>query len=194
MFRRASLTAVALVLLTANSVLGATVTVKMYNNYFSPKTQTVALGNSVKWRNVSTKRHDATPMLNWSLGGSLSVAAGATSTAKAPTQAGTFGYFCSLHANMTGTIKVPMTVSPIAGTTATYFSFTLGTVVAPGVLVHQLESRPAGGAWSIRVTTNQPSTSIFFPNPGTYELRTRMRNQLSGQVSAYSPTTTITVY
>ncbi len=109
------------------------------------------LGNSVKWRNTTGKRHDATPTVNWSWA-AVSVAAGATSAAVSPSQAGSFPYFCSLHPTIKGTINVPMTVSPLAGTTATFFSLTLGTVTAPGVLVHQVEVRLNGGAWQLRAT------------------------------------------
>src|SRR5687767_13621720 len=154
----------------------ATATVKMSNYAFSAKTQAVTLGNSVRWKNVSGKRHTATPTVNWSLGGGVSVAAGTTSAAISPTQAGTFPYFCSIHPGlMKGKIKVPITASPTAGTTATFFALTLGTVTAPGVLVHQVEVRQNGGAWQLRYTTAAPQISIFFPTPGTWEVRTRLR-------------------
>ena len=193
MVRRAALLAVIAVLLSTSSVLAATSTVKMYNNYFSPKTQTITIGNSVKWRNVSTKRHDATPTVNWSWGG-VSVAAGATSPVVTPTQAGSFAYFCSLHATMKGTVKVRMQVSPAAGTTGTYFLLTLGTVTTPGVLVHQVEARLNGGAWQLRATTAAPQTSLLFTTAGTWDLRTRLRYQLGGQTSGYSPLSTIQVF
>jgi len=193
MFRRAALATALLMLLSAGSVSAATTTLKMYNYGYTPKTQRVTLGNSVKWRNPTGKRHDATPINNWSWTG-VSVAAGATSATVTPSQAGSFPYFCSLHPTMKGTINVPMTVSPLAGTTATYFALTLGTVTAPGVLVHQVEIRLNGGAWQLRVSTAAAQTSIFFPQAGTYDLRTRLRHQLGGQTSGYSPITTIQVF
>lgn len=181
--------------LSTGSASAATSTVKMSNYAFTPKNQTVTLGNSVRWKNTSTKRHTATPTLNWSLGGGVSVAAGATSAAVAPTQAGTFPYFCSVHPSlMKGKIKVPIRADPTAGTTATFFALTLGTVRAPGVLVHQVEVRQNGGAWQLRYTTAEPQISIFFPSPGTWDVRTRMRYQLGGATSGYSPITTLLVF
>ena len=179
-------------MLSTSSALGATSIVKMKNNYFYPKTQGVTIGNSVKWKNPTGRRHDATPMLNWSWN-AVSVPAGGATTVT-PTQAGSFGYFCSLHAGMTGTLNVRMGVTPLVGTTSTWFNLTLGKVNAPGVLIHQVETRQNGGSWVLRVSTANATSSIFFPQPGTYDLRTRMRQQLSGQVSGYTPITTITVY
>src|SRR5688572_15817218 len=183
MLRRAGLISVVLMLLSTTTASAATTTVKMVNHYFTPKAVTVTLGNSVRWKNVSTKRHSATPTNNWSWAG-VTVSAGATSPVVAPTQAGAFPYFCSFHPTlMKGTVKVRMRVSPLAGNTGTYFTLTLGTVTTPGVLVHQVEARLNGGAWQLRATTSAPTISIFFPTPGNWDLRTRLRYQLGGATS-----------
>jgi plastocyanin len=193
MLRRSALFALILMVLSIGSASAATVTVKMVNYGFMPQVKTVALGNSVKWWNASSKKHSATPTVNWSWG-SVTVNAGATSPAVAPTQAGTFPYFCSFHPTMRGTIKVPMGVSPLAGNTETYFMLTLGTVRAPGVLVHQVEVRQNGGAWLLRATTAEPTISIKFPTTGTWDLHTRLRYQLGGATSAWTPIVTIQVF
>jgi plastocyanin len=165
MFRRAGLAALVVLMLSTGSVFGATSMVKMKNNYFTPKTQGVTIGNSVKWKNPSSKRHDATPMLNWSWN-SVSVPAGGVSAAVTPTQAGSFGYFCSLHPGMTGTLNVRMGVSPLVGTTSTWFNLTLGTVNAPGVLIHQVETRQNASSAATRRSrrsrsTDQDSSAIW---------------------------------
>lgn len=193
MVRRASLVAAILMLLSTGSASAATSTVTMLNTGFVPANQTVALGNSVKWHNASRKKHTATPVVNWSWSG-VTVKAGKTSVAIHPTQAGSWPYFCSLHPKRKGTINVPMTVDQTAGTTATLFTLTLGTVVAPGVSVHEVYARLNGGAWQLRATTQAPKWSLLFTSPGTYELRTRMRWQLGSATSGYSPTTTIQVF
>lgn len=193
MFRRSALVALMLMLLSTTSASAATSTVKMVNSAFKPKVQTVTLGNSVKWKNISTRTHTATPTNTWSWSG-VSVAKGTTSSAVTPTQAGTFPYFCSLHPKKKGTLKVPMTVSPLAGNTGTYFTLTLGTVKTPGVLVHQVEVSQNGGAWQLRVTTAEPTVSIFFPTPGTRDIRTRLRYQLGGATSEWSPVSTVQVF
>src|SRR5689334_7912677 len=128
MIRRVGLLSVFLLLMSAGSASAATSTVTVTNRAFAPATQTVALGNSVRWQNTSGKKHTATPTINWSWGG-VTVKAGQTSIAVAPTQSGSWPYFCSLHpARHKGTINVPVTVDQAAGTTATFFTFTLGTV------------------------------------------------------------------
>ena len=194
MIRRVGLLSAFLLLLSTGSASAATVTVTITRTAFTPGTQTVALGSAVQWTNVTARKHTATPTVNWSWGG-VTVRAGRTSAAVHPTQAGSWPYFCALHPSRhRGTIEVPMTADPTAGTTATFFQLTLGTVVAPGVSVHEVWIRQNGGAWQIRASTKQPSISIFFPSPGTWDVRTVMRWQLGGGASGYSPITTLTVF
>jgi hypothetical protein len=70
----------------------------------------------------------------------------------------------------------------------------MGTVQAPGVLVHDMYVRKDGGAWQLRVQTNQPSTSFFFPQTGTWDIQTRLRYQLGGATSGWSPISTVVVF
>jgi plastocyanin len=192
MFRRAVVMAAVMMLLATSSVSAATTTVTVTNSGFTAKAPKIRIGNSVKWKNTANRRHSPTPTVNWSFSG-VSVAAGTTSAAVTPTQTGSFPYFCSLHPTMKGTIKVPMRVSPLAGTTATFFTLTLGTVTAPGVLVHQVEARLNGGAWVLRHTGNQASINLLFTSVGTWQIRTRLRYQLGGATSGWSPVSTIQV-
>lgn len=183
------------VLLSTGSASAATVTVKMSNSAFTPATQTVALGSSVRWQNTSGRKHTATPTLNWSLGGGVTVKAGKTSAAIYPTQAGSWPYFCALHPSRhKGTIEVPVTVDQAAGTTETFFTFTLGTVGAPGVSVHDVYVRQNGGGWQLMASSQAASISIFFPSAGTWDVRTQMRWQLGSAASGYSPITTVQVF
>jgi plastocyanin len=194
MFRRVGLLAAFLLLMSTGSAAAATSTVTMTNRAFTPANQTVALGNSVRWQNTSGKKHTATPTINWSWGG-VTVKAGHTSNAVAPTQSGSWPYFCALHpARHKGTINVPVAVDQLAGTTATFFRFPLATFTAPGVFVHVLWVRKNGGWWALRATTQSPSVSIFFPSSGTWDVRSRMYWQLGSATSGYSPITTVTVF
>jgi plastocyanin len=193
MIRRVALLTTLIVLLTPGSASAAPVTVTITNRAFTPATQTVPLGNAVQWKNVSGKKHTATPTVNWSWSG-VTVKAGKTSAAVYPTQAGSFPYFCSLHpARHKGMIAVPITVDQLAGTTATFFTLTLGTVAAPGVSVHEVWVRQNGGQWALRASTQAKSISIFFPSTGTWDVRTIMRWQLGGGSSGWSPITTLIV-
>jgi len=181
-------------LLSTSSVLAAPVKIKITNYAFTPKAATVRLGRAIKWKNNSTKTHAPTPTVTWSWSG-VTVAPGVLSGPVRPTQAGTFPYFCSIHpTKMKGTIKVPMTVSPTGGNTGTFFTLTLGTVKTAGVLIHDVEVRKDGGAWQIRAVTAEPTISIFFPQTGTWDIRTRLRWQLGGATSAWSPISTVVVF
>jgi plastocyanin len=191
--RRAGLLAAILLLLSTGSAAAATATVTMVKYGFVPRDQTVMLGDAVSWQNVSTRKHTATPNAVW-YWGSVTVRKNRTSRAVTFTQAGTFAYHCSIHPRMKGTIIVPMTVSPSEGTTATYFSLTLGTVQAPGVQIHDVQVRQNGGTWVLRVATAAPSVAIFFRQPGTWEIRTRLRYLLGGSTSGWSPIVSISVY
>jgi len=194
MIRRVALITALLVLLTPGSATAATSTVTMTNRAFTPAIQTVTLGNAVQWKNISLKKHTATPTVNWSWG-SVTVRAGRTSAAVYPTQAGSWPYFCSLHPTRhKGTINVPLKVDPLAGTVGQFFNVTMGTVLAPGVSVHELWVRQNGGQWFLRASTQAPSISIMITSAGTWELRTLMRWQLGGGQSGWSPITTITVF
>lgn len=194
MIRRVALLATFLVLLTPGSAAAATATVTVTNRAFTPATQIVTLGNAVQWKNVSGKKHTATPTVNWSWGG-VTVRSGRTSAAVYPTQAGSWPYFCSLHpARHKGTISVPLRVDQLAGTVGQFFNVTMGTIQAPGVSVHELWVRQNGGQWALRASTQAPSISIMITSAGTWELRTMMRWQLGGAQSGWSPITTITVF
>jgi plastocyanin len=80
----------------------------MQNIAFSPSSKTVAVGTTIKWINKDNTTHDVisgTPGNSTGLfnSGDLGVNGEFTFTFD---QAGTFSYFCSHHAGMTGTIIV----------------------------------------------------------------------------------------
>ena len=71
---------------------------------FSPAEATVAVGGSVTWRNVSPAAHDLTSTTsNWQLAQPLAVG---ETFELAFQQAGTFGYRCTIHPGMNGSIVV----------------------------------------------------------------------------------------
>ena len=193
MFKRASLVALLLMVLGTSSVLAATKTVTVTNKAFKPGTVTITVGDSVTFKNTSLKSHTPTPTNNYSWSG-VTVAAG-QSVVVTPTQSGSYPYFCALHPlRHKGTVAVKMGVSPAAGTTATMFHFVLGTVTAPGVLVHQLYARVNGGAWQLIGTTSAPTFDHLLTTVGTWELEARMKYVLGGATSDYSPISTVVVF
>jgi plastocyanin len=82
---------------------GGTVTVDMKNIAFSPNSVTVKVGQTVKWVNQDTVAHNVTAQsgafksTNFGPGGSFTFKA---------TKPGTFGYVCTIHPGMNGTLIV----------------------------------------------------------------------------------------
>jgi plastocyanin len=72
-------------------------TVKVADNFFSPKTATVARGGTVTWRWTGKKSHDVVGP------GFKSKTATFTKTF---TKKGRFKYLCTLHRGMTGIVRV----------------------------------------------------------------------------------------
>ncbi len=71
---------------------------------FSPNPVTVKVGQTVAWHNADSITHTATAN-----GGAFDtgvIAPGSTSKTIAMSAAGTFGYHCSIHPEMVGTITV----------------------------------------------------------------------------------------
>ena len=82
------------------SIAQKAVTVRVGDNWFSPKTATVARGGTVTWRWVGKKSHDVS-------GPGFKSKLIKTGTYKRTfSKAGTFKYVCTLHRGMTGTVRV----------------------------------------------------------------------------------------
>lgn len=81
----------------------ASASVTMGDLFFSPASLTIAVGDTVTWRNTGQAPHNATaddgsfktPTLN-----------SGESASHTFTQAGTFSYVCTIHPNMKGTVRV----------------------------------------------------------------------------------------
>jgi len=81
----------------------ASASVTMGDLFFSPSSVTVAVGDTVTWRNTGQAPHNATaddgsfktPTLN-----------NGQSASETFNQAGTFSYICTIHPNMKGTVRV----------------------------------------------------------------------------------------
>ena len=112
----ASLLAASAVLITGcgkksnpmSPVSGADVTITIVANNldmsYSPNPATAKVGQTVAWHNTAGTTHTATAN-----GGGFdtgNIANGATSAPITMTTAGTFGYKCSLHPSMVGTLTV----------------------------------------------------------------------------------------
>jgi plastocyanin len=83
-------------------VLAADRTVTIQGFAFSPETVTVNVGDTVTWHNQDATAHTATDSGNFDTG---NIAAGASKSVTFHS-AGTFGYICVIHPQMSGTVVV----------------------------------------------------------------------------------------
>jgi plastocyanin len=81
----------------------ASATVSMGDNFFSPASVSIAEGDTVTWANNGQAPHSATAD-----NGSFDTGVFNSGQSRSHTfsRAGTFAYFCTVHANMRGTVRV----------------------------------------------------------------------------------------
>jgi plastocyanin len=89
---------------SGGSGAGAGTTVTMQDIQFAPKTLTVKVGQTVRWRNQDSVDHNVVATSGASF---RSQAFGQGGTyAYTPTRSGTIKYVCTLHPGMSGTLVV----------------------------------------------------------------------------------------
>jgi plastocyanin len=81
-------------------------TIIIKNFMFDPASLTVAPGTVVTVRNEDSVTHTVTDKADPTLFGTGGIAAGQVKTFKAPGQAGSYPYLCTIHQFMTGTLVV----------------------------------------------------------------------------------------
>ena len=84
-----------------SSALRATKTIAMKDDFFSPKSVTVAKGTTIKWVNRGDSAHTTTKAGVWD----KTLSSGQSYSRKFK-KAGTFKYICKFHDGMVGKIKV----------------------------------------------------------------------------------------
>ena len=95
---------IGVLLLSASGLQGATVTVEMRNNFFSPDTVNINVGDTVTWVQRGFNHDTVSTDGLWSSG----ILAANQTFSRTFNTAGTFGYFCTPHRNqgMVGTVTV----------------------------------------------------------------------------------------
>jgi plastocyanin len=173
----------------------ATATVSVVDFAFSPKAIKIKQGDTVKWTNTGTRPHTATQDAPLSLFTTGNIASGMTSAGKVLTAAGVYPYHCTIHPSMTGSIKVPVKVAPLSGTTATVFTVTVATQAAPSGFVYDVqEMAGSSGTWTAYRTGVMTSSVTFTAaSPGTYSFRSILRKTSTGAKSKPSPAKAVTV-
>jgi plastocyanin len=168
----------------------ATISVTIDNFAFGPNAPLVAQGNAVKWTNSDITTHTSTSNQNfWH---SPDLAPGQTFSATF-WNAGTFGYHCRFHPDMTASVRVPIKASGSSSQGWTLRWSSLSSTPTSRSFDVQIK-RPGSTAF-VAWRTNVKGRSAFF-NPltnGTYAFRARTDNLSNGTSSGWSPTKTVSI-
>ena len=195
--RRAAgvIAACAILAVTAAPAGALTKTVDMVDFAFDPKGISVAQGDSVQWHNAGVRTHTATQDAPLAFFNTGNVNAGNTSAAKVLTAAGSYPYHCAIHPSMVGTVKVPVKVSPMMGTTSTVFTVTVASQAAPTGFVYDVQRRTgADGSWTVyRRGVTAATVTFQATSAGSYSFRSILRRVSTGAKSRPSPAKTVTV-
>lgn len=171
---------------------------------YSPSSVTVQPGAQVKWAFTGAKAHSVTDATGLGAAGAPWFNSGARNSGSYSftfPAAGSFAYKSTVKGDsMTGTVVVPVVVTPGKGAATQAFSVIWSTNTLPGYLFDvQYRFKPAGSSawkgwmsWKSGVST---TSATFVPSQGNgiYAFHARLRNNSTGRASGYSTDTTITV-
>ena len=181
----AAVAAFSAALVIPSAANAATRAIAIMNFGFSPSTVTVVQGTTVKWTQDDVGiQHTSTS--NQGFWGSVRMNSG-QSFSSTFSNAGTFGYHCAVHTDMTGAVRVPLnaTGSTSAGWTLRWSS--LSSV--PSTRAFDVQIKKPGATAFVAFRTAVMSRTAFF-NPsriGTYQFRARTKNLSKGLNSGWSP-------
>ena len=160
------------------------------NYVFAPDPVTVALGDTVTWKDEVRNRHNTTdqsPLVLWDSG----LMRAQETFSYTVTAASTYPYFCQLHERfgMFGVLKVQDVATPPGGPVGTVFTITVGTVDAPPGMVYDIQKRDPQGVfldWMTGTTAQVTFDSTGQP-PGGYRFRSRLRRISDDATTQFSP-------
>lgn len=177
-------------LLMAVPATAATTTVDVKDFSFSGGSPSISQGDDITWKNVGSFGHTSTrtSFPTWNLALATGNSAGRTFT-----QAGAFAYRCSIHASMTGTIKVRIKASPSSGTAATSFKITVATGAAAGGSQYVIQRKAPGGTFKTWKTTSSATVTFKSAVKGTWSFRSKVVKTSTGAGSGYSPSASVTI-
>ena len=173
---------------------------------FKPKTLQVSPGSVVQWLFRGPSSHAATDSIGLGPTRAPLFDSGPKGTGEVYefefAAAGSYPYSSAAAepTAMTGTIKVPVTIAPITGTTATEFTVTWASKSLPGFGFSvqsrfQLEGSSTFTKWTSFGPVQTAPSGVFVPDrgPGTYQFRSQLKNSTTGAASLRSTPTSITV-
>jgi outer membrane protein assembly factor BamB/plastocyanin len=157
---------------------------------FIPDSVTVARDGPLTWTfpTVNTQNHTATDSSGMGLFDSGDESPGATYTFDF-TSAGTYPVIDNGSLN-TGSVTVPMSVTPSSGDPASSFQIVWAAAAPPSGYVFDVQiQRPGSHVFSDWMTGVTLTTSSFVPDKGEglYSFQARVRNSVNGNASGYSP-------
>jgi len=187
----ALVTGAALLVLPAHA--GSTRTVDMSLSGNVPKTATVLQGTTVHWNNVDTIwTHTSTSDQGfWK---SPLIEPGQTyDQTDAFLNAGTYGYHCTQHPTLVGTVRVPLTWTGSSTTGWKIIWSSAPTLPANRKFDVQVK-KPGSSSFDAFKTGTTTLSAKFNPaKSGKYVFRARTRNTSNGKPSDWSPTHTFTI-
>lgn len=185
----AALLLAAALLVPASPATAADATVTVANNAFSPANVTVGLGDTVTWNFPDAVSHTSTSNQGFWDSGAKS---GGASFARTFGSAGRYGYHCTFHSSMTGSVRVPVRAT---GSAAGGWTLRWATAKAPATRDYDVQVRHEGdSSWTwLRRNTAKPTASFDPARTGTWQVRARTSNTDAGKSSGWSPVKAVPV-
>jgi M6 family metalloprotease-like protein len=156
---------------------------------FTPEVAASAQGRRVQWNFKGPGSHNATDRSGMGLFGSGNKAPG-TSYSFTFLGAGTYKYKCTLHPTThSGSVKVPLQITPAAGGVTTRFTVTWASAAAPSGYVYDVQVKRPGATSFVNWKVGQTARSgSFVPDAGAgrYTFRARLRKPAVAKASVYS--------
>ncbi|MCW2792606.1 MAG: blue (type 1) copper domain protein [Nocardioides sp.] len=185
----ATLALVVVVVLPSSPAAATDATVTVANMTFTPGTVTVTLGGTVTWDFADATAHTTTSNQGfWNSGPKSS----GQSFARAFSSSGSYGYHCSIHPSMHGTVRVPLTAT---GSSSGGWTLRWSTGTAGAGRSFDVQVRLSGtSSWkSLRNDTTKATAKFNPARSGTYQVRARTDNTANDKSSGWSPVRAVAI-
>ncbi len=178
---------------TFHAASASTATVSDFQ--FQPKNIFPPIGGEVRWDFAGPSIHTVTDNTGMGLYDSGSRGPGSSYSFAFPA-AGNYPFRCTIHAQMRGSVQIPVAVSPASGGVATPFSITWASGAPPAGYVYDVQVRRAGSStWQYYRQGTITTSAVFTPDAGLgiYSFQARIRQVATGRAAAFSTPVSINV-
>jgi plastocyanin len=172
--------------------------VSITNTGFNPSAlSSVLRGSLVTWTNNGTGQHTVTDSTSMGLFDSGPLDTGQTYT-QMFVGAGVYSYSSTVDSGMTGSVKVPVAISPTTVTPGQSYTVTWAAQSPPSGYVYDVQYKVPNGAswvnWQVDVTTMSAGVATDAGTiQGKWLYRARIQRVSNGATSDWSATTGVTV-